>query len=267
MAMEGERVSSLRGIFERTARPTNGPIELSPFDGSKPPSPPPASSSVEQQQGQGQQQGQQSSIVASASLSRLGSYRTGSFGRRSSKAVVEDSSEIQALITTLAEIGEQETLKSQCVEALVERVRELCECAEQLGKKERENENLTSVLKELSETRADAIRLKVQTLESYHTLQAEYSKVLKTTQLAHAVSRSNCSRANRLKLELAETKKQLRQQTQQTASLQQRNSGLRAENESLRRMLVALERLAYEPDCRHSSLLSVKQENPRSFLY
>lgn len=47
----------------------------------------------------------------------------------------------------------------------------MCEHMWWLRPQENENAHLTQVLKELSETRAEAVRLKVLTLESYHRLQ------------------------------------------------------------------------------------------------
>mmetsp|Transcript_20824 Transcript_20824/g.52958 ORF Transcript_20824/g.52958 Transcript_20824/m.52958 type:complete len:266 (-) Transcript_20824:550-1347(-) len=111
-----------------------------------------------------------------------------------------------------------------------------------LPRKVEEAAHLTGVLRELSHTRAEAIRTKVLTLESYHKLQADCAGLARATSLASAVSRANCGRATRLRTELGDARTELGKSRKQASVLAVRNAELRGENAELRARLGVYER-------------------------
>lgn len=117
-----------------------------------------------------------------------------------------------------------------------------------------EVQNLQQVMKALTETRAEAIQLKISCLESYNKLQADYGRVIKAAQLAQQTARHNLSKALQAKATLRDTQDRLHRERATSTSLLTFNQQLQARNRVLEARLAALEAaMATQPgDCRQS---------------
>ncbi|GLC33312.1 hypothetical protein PLESTB_000347200 [Pleodorina starrii] len=127
------------------------------------------------------------------------------------------------------------------VQGLSDRLLELQALCETLGRKEDEVKHLRGVLRELTTTRAEAIRLKVQMAESLNGLQQEYYKVLRSAQLAQGTCKQHSVRAAATRKQLLEAQGELSRYKRAVASLRDRNRRLRADNEDMAARLHALE--------------------------
>ncbi|EFJ44684.1 hypothetical protein VOLCADRAFT_94991 [Volvox carteri f. nagariensis] len=135
------------------------------------------------------------------------------------------------------------------VQGLSDRLLQLHALCEVLGRKEDEVEHLRGVLRELTTTRAEAIRLKVQMAESLNGLQQEYCRVLRSAQLAQGTCKQHSARAAATRKQLLEVQGELLRYKRAVASLRDRNRRLRSENEDMSARLSVLEgtRLVFCP--------------------
>ncbi|GLI65687.1 hypothetical protein VaNZ11_009294 [Volvox africanus] len=127
------------------------------------------------------------------------------------------------------------------VQGLSDRLLQLHALCETLVRKEDEVEHLRGVLRELTTTRADAIRLKVQMAESLNGLQQEYYKVLRSAQLAQGTCKQHSARAAATRKQLVEVQSELLRYKRAVVSLRDHNRRLRSENEDMATQLLALE--------------------------
>ncbi|KAG2441172.1 hypothetical protein HXX76_004024 [Chlamydomonas incerta] len=134
------------------------------------------------------------------------------------------------------------------VEGLSDRLLQLHGLCEALERKEDEVEHLRGVLRELSVTRGEAMRLKVHLAESLQGLQEEYSRVLRAATLAQATCRQHAARAGVTRRQLADTAADLVRHQAALAAARQRNRALATENAALAAQVAALE--ASRPDPR-----------------
>ncbi|GAX75630.1 hypothetical protein CEUSTIGMA_g3074.t1 [Chlamydomonas eustigma] len=165
-------------------------------------------------------------------LSRTQSAAMLSHGR--GERTLNDLMEVSSQCISVLEGSNMSDLAGELSKA-IERINDV------VTRKEDEIINLQGVLKQLSETRAEAMSAKVSILESYDKLQADYSRVLRTAIGTQKDSRHNFSKMVSMRNKLMEVQSELRKRKITTEGLQAQNLGLKQANAALLSRIAVLE--------------------------
>ncbi|KXZ47864.1 hypothetical protein GPECTOR_32g477 [Gonium pectorale] len=153
------------------------------------------------------------------------------------------------------------------VQGLSDKLLQLHEVCERLERKEDEVEHLRGVLRELTQTRAQAVRLKVQMAESLNSLQQEYYRVLRSAQMAQSTAKLHAARAAATRKQLNDTQSELGRYKRALATLRDRSRRLRADNDDMAARLAALERAGAGREVRHSACYLAMVQAQTAVLY
>lgn len=125
----------------------------------------------------------------------------------------------------------------------------------ELAKKEEEVEQLQRIIRELSDARARVNTQRAELAARYESLQSEFHRAVKVSELARAVSRHNLSKSHRAGNQLRYSQDELHRHRKLLAAYKDKNALLAVENGELRSKLAALERSGYADPERHSVVL------------
>lgn len=109
-----------------------------------------------------------------------------------------------------------------------------------------EVDNLTRVVKELSDARAKVQSAKASLHDKYCDLQAEYHRMLRIADLSRTVSKENIAKTSRTRKQLQEVELELRATRLQADKLREKSAAAKVENLLLKERMSLLERLAIE---------------------
>ncbi|KAK9840871.1 hypothetical protein WJX84_006254 [Apatococcus fuscideae] len=128
-------------------------------------------------------------------------------------------------------------------EELAAKERERRHTAEALQRKQSECENLSRVVRELAESRAQLVACRAVQSERIEELQAECMRIMRIADLSRTVSKENITKATQAKKHARQAEDEALQQKRAAVIVRDSNKALRLEVLELREKICLLERL------------------------